>query len=101
MEVFIVKVEYHNALLVSKIEHAITKHGEIVSQTYLNAPDRNGFWTPCTATYVVITKDPRVLKITLTQLQNRHKSTITCIQTPSFPRDSIGTRKSVATKRHV
>jgi hypothetical protein len=82
MDVFIVKVEYHTALLVPKIERAITKHGEIVSQTYLNAPDKNGYWTPCTATYVVITKDPRVLKITLTQLQNRHKSTITCLQTP-------------------
>jgi len=81
VEVFIVKVEYTTALLVPKIERAITKHGEIVSQTYLNAPDRNGFWTPGTAIYVVITKDPRVLKITLTQLGNTHKSTITTIQT--------------------
>lgn len=33
MDVFIVKVEYTTALLVPKIERAITKHGEIISQT--------------------------------------------------------------------
>jgi hypothetical protein len=30
--VFVVKVEYGNAVLVPKIERAITKHGEINSQ---------------------------------------------------------------------
>lgn len=80
---FIVKVEYSNALIVSKIERALTKHGEIVSQTYLNAPDKNGYWTPRTATYVVITEDPRVLKITLTQLRNTQTASIVCIQTPT------------------
>ena len=37
MDVFIVKVEYNNALIVSKIERALTKHGEIISQTYPRA----------------------------------------------------------------
>ena len=67
MSVFVVKVEYSSAVLVPKIERAITKHGEIVSQTYLNAPDKNGYWTPNTATYIVITENPRVLEITFTQ----------------------------------
>jgi len=49
MDVFIVKVEYSSAVFVPKIERAITKHAEIVSQTYLNAPDKNGYWTPCTS----------------------------------------------------
>jgi len=39
--VFVVKGGYGNAVLVPKIERAITKHGEIISQTYLNAPDKN------------------------------------------------------------
>jgi len=81
--VFIVKVEYGNAVLVPKIERAITKHGEIMAQTYLNAPDKNGYWTPRTATYVVITEDPRVLKITLTQLRNTQNANIVSFQTPT------------------
>ena len=80
MTVLIVKIEYHSALLVPKFERAITRHGEILSQTYLNAPDKNGYWTPCTATYVVITEDPRVLKITLTQLGNNYKSKFRLIE---------------------
>ena len=80
MNVLVVKVEYSSGRLVSKIERRITKHGEFVSQTYLNAPNKNGVWIPYTATYVVITKDPRVLKITLTQLEKTHKLLIDCIQ---------------------
>ena len=73
MNVFVVNVEYSSGRLVSKIERGITKHGEIVSQTYLNTPYRNWYWTPFNATYIVITKKPRVLKITLSQMKKTHE----------------------------
>ena len=79
MITFVVQVTYSSAVYVNKIEKAISKQGKIIFQTYLNAPDKNERWTPLEATYIVITEDPRVLKITVKQLGNNHKSKISCI----------------------
>lgn len=80
MITFVVQVVYSSAVYVRKIESAISKHGEIITLMYLNAPDKNGYWTPRDATYIVITKNPRVLKITLTQLDKQIDSNISYFQ---------------------
>lgn len=70
-DLLIVKVDYSNAVMVPKIERRINKHGEIMALTKLFAPDKNGYWSPKTATYTVYSKNPRILKITLTQLSTK------------------------------
>jgi len=63
-------VTYPDARLVSKVESRIRNHGEIWVNLYLRAPDEKGRWAIRTASYVVLTWNPRALKITLTQLRN-------------------------------
>lgn len=65
-----VHVSYPNARLVSKVEARICNHGNIAAQLYLRAPDKNSRWVIRSATYLVLARDLRTLKITLTQLQN-------------------------------
>jgi len=70
--VLVVHVAYPNARLVPKVESRVNTYGDIVSQLYLRAPNKNGRWVIRSATYLVLTENPRALKITLTQLRNHN-----------------------------
>ncbi len=67
--VIAVHVAYPDARLVPKVESRICNHGEIVANLYLRAPDKNKIYRIRSASYVIVTHDPRNLKRTLTQLQ--------------------------------
>ena len=74
--VLTIMVQYPNAELVPKIETAIWRYGSIAARLYLDAPDKNGRWITRAATYLIIAKNLRVLKISLTQIQNHENVSI-------------------------
>ena len=75
-QVLTVHVQVGDARELRRIENRLWKLAKIVSQTYLRAPDKNGIFQIRSASYIVITEDPRRLKLTLTKLSNFRKSTI-------------------------
>jgi len=75
-EVLTIHVQVADARELRRIESRLSKLAKIVTQTYLRAPDKNGFYQIQSASYVVLTEDPRRLKITLRQLGNSGKATI-------------------------
>ena len=74
--VFAVHVQVGDARELRRIENRLWDLGKVVAQTYLRAPDKNGIYQIRSASYIVITEDPRRLKITLRQLENYCKATI-------------------------
>ena len=69
-KIIAIHVSYPNAKYVPRVESKISNLANIVSQQYLRAPNKNGRWVVRSASYIVISEDPRRLKITLTQLDN-------------------------------
>ena len=71
-----VHVQVGDARELRKLEARMWKLGKIISVTYLYAPDEWGRYTVHSANYVVVTSDPRRLRIMLTQLENNMKASI-------------------------
>ncbi len=70
MRAVTVHVQVGDARELRKLEARMWKVGKIISATYLYAPDAWGRFSVHSANYVVLTDDPRRLKILLTQLEN-------------------------------
>lgn len=75
-QIFIVNVETPHSRALRRVETAIWKHGSILAEIYTRARDEKGRYTIRRAIYVVLTPDPRRLRITLTQLEKQSPALI-------------------------
>jgi len=74
MKVVTIHIHVEDARELRRIEARIRKLGHIIAESYLRAPDKNGIWQIRSASYVVLTEDPRRLKIAMRQIDHHSKA---------------------------
>ena len=74
-EILLVNVEAPHSRALKTVETTIWSQGTILSEIYVRGRDDKGRYTIRKATYVVLTRNPRSLKIALSQL-GKHRDVV-------------------------